>query len=240
MPKKGGKDGGKVKPYRAKKEEDDLTEIVCVVDRSGSMASIKNDAIGGFNNFLEDQKKLPGEARMTVALFDHEYLLYCSDTPLKNVLPLTSQTYIPRGSTSLNDAVGKSISNLNQRNPTKAIIVILTDGHENNSTEYTKQAIKAMVAECEKKGWAVIYLSADANAFDDGASIGIARNNMAGFTHDTRGSMTGMMAASMASGDYRSGGRNSMSTMAQYSTSAGNRYDSMGSITSTHKKKKFF
>jgi hypothetical protein len=203
----------------------DTTEIVCIVDRSGSMSSIRDDAIGGFNNFLIEQQKEPGKATMTIILFDHEYQVVCSGKPVEDCKPFNTSTYVPRGSTALLDATGKAINEMNQRNPKKAIIVILTDGQENSSQEFTKQQIKAMISDCEGKGYAVIYLSADANAFEDGKSFGLSPNNITTFTKDQRGANVGTMAASYAIQDYRRTGCVGQS-MSCYSARAGNTYDS--------------
>ena len=92
-----------------------LTDIVCVIDRSGSMDSIRTDAIGGFNAFLKDQQAEPGEARLTLVLFDHEYLIPYENVPLPDVPPLDGTTYVPRGRTALNDAVGRAITTEGER-----------------------------------------------------------------------------------------------------------------------------
>ena len=202
------------------------TEIVCVIDRSGSMDSIKGDAIGGFNNFLNEQKKLPGAVNMTIIQFDNEYMIMCSGKPIAEVEPLTEKTYQPRGSTALLDAIGRSISEVNQRNPEKAIIVILTDGQENSSNEYTKQGIKLMIAECEKKGWVVIYLSAHSDAFKDAHSVGVPMNNVMSFKSDAKGANTATMSASYAAGDYRKHGRLACG-MSAYSSRASHEYDTI-------------
>src|SRR5690625_1787719 len=91
------------------------TEIVCIIDRSGSMNSIKEEAIGGFNAFLESQQKLEGEATMTVVQFDNEYLVTVSGEDVHKVEPLNNSTYQPRGMTALLDAIGKTISDVNMR-----------------------------------------------------------------------------------------------------------------------------
>jgi hypothetical protein len=214
------------KKVKKEKDSSEATEIVCIVDRSGSMEAIKNDAIGGFNNFLAEQQKLPDKATMTIIQFDHEYIIACSGKPIAECEPFTAETYCPRGSTALMDATGRAITELNKRNPKKAIIMILTDGHENSSHEFTKQQIKQMTADCETKGWVVIYLSADANAFDDGRSFGIGANNIMSFTSDKRGANIGTMSMSYATADYRRGGAQSMSNMATYSARAQQSYDS--------------
>jgi len=230
MPKKQTeKEKKKVKTKKTEKkvksDKKDITEIVCIVDRSGSMEAIKDDAIGGFNNFLKEQQKEPGEAIMTIILFDDKYEVPCSGKPIAEVKPFNRTTFEPRGSTALLDATGRAINEVNQRNPKKAILVILTDGHENSSREFTKQQIKQMIADCEGKGWAVIYLSADANAFADGRSFGVGVNNIMPFTSDARGANVSTMAASYATSDYRSMGRLGHG-MSVYSARASTAYDS--------------
>jgi hypothetical protein len=89
----------------------ELTEIAVVLDRSGSMQSMAIEAVGGMNAFLESQQKLPGEARLTLVLFDHEYIVAHSRRPIKDVPPLDDDTYVPRGSTALLDAIGRTINN---------------------------------------------------------------------------------------------------------------------------------
>ena len=202
--------------------EDTFTEIVCVIDRSGSMDSIKNDAIGGFNAFLKEQQSLPGEAAMTIVMFDHEYLVPYSGVPIQNIKPLDDSSYIPRGTTALNDAIGRAVSELKCRNPKKAIILILTDGHENASHEFNKSQIKEMMKECEDRGWFVSYLSVTLDAFDDARSYGIGRGQTASYSNTGNGIFCMMATASQATSDYRGGGTACMTNMASYSASASN------------------
>src|SRR5574343_68862 len=130
-----------------------LSEIVCVIDRSGSMRSIVNDAIGGLNTFIESQKNVPGEANMTIVLFDHEYLVSHNGVNIKLVQPFTTDTYVPRGTTALLDAIGRAITTVGERlnntkeedKPEKVIVAILTDGYENASREYTNSKINEMI-----------------------------------------------------------------------------------------------
>src|SRR5689334_1631785 len=121
----------------------EITELVFILDRSGSMDSMKKEAIGGFNAFLEEQKKLPGEAKLTVALFDHEYILLCNGKSIKEVEPLNEKTYEPRGTTALMDAIGRTLDDVGKRinsvshdcaacggtkKTTKVLVAVLTDG----------------------------------------------------------------------------------------------------------------
>lgn len=167
-----------------------LVEIVCVVDRSGSMDLIKTDAIGGFNHFLEEQKKLPGEARFTLALFDHEYEVLFDNVNIQDVPPLNEATYCPRGSTALLDAIGRAIVTVGGRlsktpeheRPSKVIVAILTDGLENASSEYKRSKIFEMIKhQGEVYSWAFIFLAANQNAIQEGASLGISTKDSHNF-----------------------------------------------------------
>lgn len=165
----------------------DCTEIAFVLDRSGSMGSCVSDTIGGFNRFLEEQKKVPGEAKFTLVLFDHEYLIVNNGINLQDVKPLNNDTYSPRGTTALLDAVGRTINEIGGRlkdtpeseRPNKVVVVVLTDGQENASHEFNKEKIKQMIThQTEKYNWQFLYLSADMNAVSDAMSYGIVQANI--------------------------------------------------------------
>ncbi len=162
--------------------KENFTEIICVIDRSGSMASIKDDAIGGFNTFLEDQKKLPGNATLTYAQFDTEYEIVYENKPLQEVPLLDDKTFVPRGATALLDAVGRTINSVGQRldkmnkdsKPSKIVVAILTDGEENSSREFKKDQIKQLVEQQRSKySWEFIFLAANQDAFAEGISLGM-------------------------------------------------------------------
>lgn len=178
-------------------------EIVAIVDRSGSMQSIATDAIGGFNKFLDDQKKQPGEATLTLCLFDHEHLYPYNNQPLPFVAPLTSTTYQPRGNTALYDAIGRTLSQLLARSPERAIVVILTDGYENASTEYNQASVKALITQAEARGWQVHYLGANQDAFAVGAAMGSVRNTT--YTATGAGVRGAYASASLCTANYRVG-----------------------------------
>jgi len=190
------------------------TEIVCILDRSGSMGSICNDAIGGFNSFLKEQKELPGKATFTLILFDHEYEVKCNGIDIKEVTPLNNRTYVPRGSTALYDAIGRAICNAESRidkcNPKKSrvLVSILTDGEENSSKEYDKCKILSMIQKCrDKYGWEFIYLSASPSAFSDAEKIGIRVGRVMQFSHTGSG-IRGMTASyGCSASSYRSTGQ---------------------------------
>lgn len=177
-------------------------EIEIVVDRSGSMFSIATDAIGGYNTWLDAQKAVPGEANLTLTLFDHEFIEHPT-CPLAEAKPLDTITYVPRGRTALNDAIGRAISRLDAKAPEKAILVVLTDGHENDSKEFTTEQVKARIEAAQKRGWQVVYLSADLNAFDHAKAYGVLASGTVQFSHDAVGTRSAYASATSLNVDYR-------------------------------------
>lgn len=172
------------------------SEIVCIIDRSGSMHSIVDDAIGGFNAFLEDQKKVDGEATLTFVQFDNEYEVVHENKPLNDVPNLDLNTYVPRGSTALLDAIGRTIDTVGKRlsntpedkRPNKVIVSILTDGEENASREYTLSKIKEMIThQKEKYNWEFIFLAANQDAFSEGFKLGIDSKDTFAFAANSVG-----------------------------------------------------
>lgn len=171
-------------------------EIVCIIDRSGSMEAIRSDAIGGFNRFLEEQRKLPGDARLTLVLFNHEYGLVADGVPLGRIAPLDGRTYVPSGTTALLDAVGRTLDSMRARidgmdsaaRPDKVVVSILTDGLENASRDYTYERIGAMIGECRaKREWDFIFLAANQDAFAAGRALSIAEKDVVPFAATAEG-----------------------------------------------------
>lgn len=165
---------------------DDAVEILVIADRSGSMASIEADAVGGFNTFLKEQQNLEGDANLTLVLFDDQYEVKLNSVPLKEVKEIDALG--PRGMTAMNDAIGRSMTALFERNPSKAIVCILTDGQENASKEYNISQIKELIQRAEnEKGWQVIYLAANQDGFAEGAMRGISPSNVFNYAADSKG-----------------------------------------------------
>lgn len=142
---------------------------VVILDRSGSMETCRDDTIGGFNAFLREQQAEGGT--LTLILFDHEYQVLYDRKPIRDVAPLTTETFVPRGSTALLDAIGKAIKTTQSNVPT---VVILTDGQENSSHEYTKAHIKDLIDQKTRDGWTFVYLGANQDAFAEAGQLGIA------------------------------------------------------------------
>lgn len=159
-----------------------LTEIVYILDRSGSMSGLEKDTIGGYNSFLEKQKKEDGDAVVTTVLFDDKYDMVHDHVDIKKVKPLTNKEYFARGMTALLDAIGKTINHVGNRHkyaldsevPGKTIVVITTDGFENASREFNSDKVKSMIEHQKKKyGWEFLFLGANIDAISAAESIGI-------------------------------------------------------------------
>ena len=174
---------------------DNLTEIICIIDRSGSMNSVRQDAIGGFNAFVEQQAQEPGEARITVVLFNGEYQLLCDSVPLDDIR-LSNQNFVPRGSTALLDAVGRTIDNVGKRlaatiepeRPGQVIVAILTDGAENSSRRYSRSQVASMIEhQTTKYSWEFVFLAANQDAITAARSISIAAADAVSFDSTAEG-----------------------------------------------------
>lgn len=179
-------------------------EILVVADRSGSMNTIRDEAIGGFNNFLDSQKSVKGAANLTLVLFDDRYEVPFNSVKLKDVEPLTAATFIPRGMTALYDAVGKALAELEAKAPEKAVICILTDGAENASQEYTHERVQERVKAAEDRGWEFVFLAANIDAKAAGASLGIMRGASIGFSANAAGVHDAYAAMDTVTKGYRS------------------------------------
>jgi len=173
-----------------------LTELVFILDRSGSMGGLESDTIGGFNSMLEKQQAQPGECRITTILFDNDYEVLHDRIDIKAVSPITEREYFVRGTTALLDAVGKTINKIGnvQKNTAeefraeKVLFVITTDGMENASREFGYDTIKAMIEHQKAKyNWEFIFLGANIDAVDVANRFGIARNRAQSFHNDSAG-----------------------------------------------------
>jgi hypothetical protein len=186
-----------------------LTHITVILDRSGSMAAIDSDTVGGFNTFVEEQQKAPGEATMTLIRFDNDCKADYTDKPIKDVPKLRSVE--PRGMTAMLDAIGKSINELGEKlaklpeekRPSRVIVVIITDGEENASKEFNHVQIKEMVEHQHKKyAWQFSYLGANQDAVLAARNMGISAANSSSFVGANV--RCAFAAASHVVGSYRS------------------------------------
>lgn len=173
-----------------------LVEIAFILDRSGSMHCLREQAIAGFNHYLADQLEQPGDARLSLVLFDNEILVPIDARPLRDVPALTADTYVPRASTALLDAIGDTIDRLGQRlaatpeseRPGQVIVVILTDGLENASTRFTWSDIAARIRhQNENYNWQFLFLGANQDAIATASKMAIHSLNAATFVADEAG-----------------------------------------------------
>lgn len=172
------------------------TELVFIVDRSGSMAGLEEDTIGGYNSVLQKQQSAEGECTITTVLFDHQYELLHDRIPVEAVSMLTEREYDVRGSTALLDAVGKSIEKIDAVQKSlhesyradHVLFVMITDGYENASCEYSVRQIRKMIEYKTKEfGWEFLFLGANIDAVKTAAHYGIAKSRAQTFHHDATG-----------------------------------------------------
>jgi uncharacterized protein YegL len=202
---------------------DEKTQIVAVLDRSGSMGdkNFIHTAISKFNEYISGQKAQPGDATVSVILFDDEYEVLHDNINLNNLNELTIKEWFPRGMTRLYDAIGKTINTItdshNKMNkndvPAKVLVVILTDGQENDSREFSSSVITDLIKEKEKLNWNFIFLGANQDAFAAARKMGISYGNTLSFDKSDKGAAIYTSTLSNATSNYRSKMSSSMDFM---------------------------
>lgn len=190
------------------------TELVFILDRSGSMTGLEADTIGGYNAMLAKQKQEEGEAVVTTVLFDDRYELLHDRIAIQGVAPMTDGQYYVRGTTALLDAIGRTIQKIAnvQRNTApeqradKVLFVITTDGYENASKEYDREQIKAMVEREQKEfGWEFLFLGANIDAIATAGQFGISPDRAVDYHADSEGTAVSYAAISDAASALRAG-----------------------------------
>jgi len=184
-------------------------EIIFILDRSGSMNEVRDDAIGGFNTFVENQIENDPETKMTLVQFNHEYQPVFSGKNVKDVDRLDKKSYVPSGMTALLDAVGRTIEDALPRRKSsggKTVVAILTDGYENSSSDYTRERVAKLIKKYqEKHDWTFFFLGADIDAFDEARALGISPDHTSKTGKSKAGVKAAYMAASRATGMTMSG-----------------------------------
>jgi len=174
------------------------THFVVLLDRSGSMESIAGDVIGGYNSFIKEQCAGGNDATVTLVQFDSQdaHEVVYDRMPIAEVPSLTPKTFIPRASTPLLDATGRLVARIREERAVDSrapehqpdvVFVTITDGHENNSTEFTLPRVRELIENCESEGWTFVYLSADLNAYGDARGMGVRNSRARAFKADKGG-----------------------------------------------------
>lgn len=194
-----------------------FTHIVALLDKSGSMVSVQNDTIGGFNTFIEEQKKVPGEATLTLVQFSDKCETTYSDVPLAHVAPLSALTYRPSGWTALNDALAKTVRDVgaklaakpeNER-PSKVIVLVMTDGEENRSVEFSgthglKKLSSIVTHQKETYSWEFVFIGANIDSFATADLYGIGRGMTINYTSNSVGQQNAFKSLSKGMAEVRS------------------------------------
>ncbi len=217
----------------------DLTDINIVVDRSGSMNSIKDDTIGGFNAFLKTQQEMTGEAVISLHRFDDIYETVYEAINIKDAPKLDNTNFVPRGNTALLDAIGRTINSTGTRlakldesqRPDKVIFVIITDGHENASKEFTNEVVANLIKhQTEVYSWQFLYIGANQDAIAVGINLNISASNSITLAADAQGTRDVFESTSRNIASYRGSGQ---STDLGYTVVDRERQDRSTSVSST-------
>ncbi len=191
-----------------------LTELVFILDRSGSMSGLESDTIGGYNGLLEKQKQEGGEAVITTVLFDDHVELLHDRINLRGVAPITEKEYFVRGSTALLDAIGKTISKIGnaqkhtaeEERAERVLFVITTDGMENASREYSLKLVREMIERQKTRyGWEFLFLGANIDAAETAESFGIHRDMAVNYNPDGEGTQLNYQVLSDVVTSFRDG-----------------------------------
>lgn len=194
--------------------KNNLTELIFILDRSGSMSGLELDTIGGFNSLIEKQKKEAGDAIITTVLFDNEYELLHDRINLNGITPITDKEYYVRGCTALLDAIGKTLNKIisvqkrtcQEERAAKVMFVIITDGMENASKEYSYSKVKTLIeTQKAKYGWEFLFLGANIDAIDTASKFGISEDKAANYHADSVGTMVNYESINGAISNLRKG-----------------------------------
>lgn len=164
--------------------QDKDLDLIFLMDRSGSMSGSEKDTMGGFNSFIQRESKKEFNTRVTTILFDDNYEVLYKRKPIDEVAELTENEYWVRGCTALLDAIGKTINTLDKEIDNKVLFVIMTDGFENASREFSKEQIRNLIS---NHNWEFIYIGADIDSYSEAGNIGIKRTHTANYRKSKEG-----------------------------------------------------
>lgn len=193
------------------KKRNDLTELVFILDRSGSMAGLESDTIGGFNGLIDKQKKVDGKAFVTTVLFDNQQKTVHDRIDLAEVAPMTEKEYYVGGSTALLDAVGDTVTHIEKIHkyvrpedvPAHTMVVITTDGMENSSHRWRAADVKKLVEKKKEGGWEFLFLGANIDAVSEAARFGIDADRAVRYCNDSVGVRKNFSAVGKAMASLR-------------------------------------
>ena len=198
-----------------KKETNNITELVFILDRSGSMNGLEEDTIGGFNSLVEKQRNIEGKCFVTTVWFDGEVETLHDRIELNEIPLMTKKDYYVRGCTALIDAIGKTIDHISTIHkyareediPEKTLFVIITDGLENASHHYCAESVRKTIKSKEKKGWEFLFIGANIDAVSTARTYGISEDNAVDYIADKKGSRVVYDSVCAAVGSVRSKGK---------------------------------
>ncbi len=194
--------------------KENYTHISLILDRSGSMQSVKDDTIGGVNSFLQEQKDSGVDVTVTFVQFDNQYALMNDFTPINDIALLNESSYIPRATTALLDAIGRTVNSVGEKlaqmkeedRPSKVVTVVVTDGFENASKEFDTKTIKSMIKnQTDSYNWEFVFLGANQDAILTSSTLGINAGSTLSYAATSKGTKMAFDAVSRGVSEYSRG-----------------------------------
>lgn len=191
----------KFEEHLMKNKDEEICQIICVIDGSGSMQDMMNEAVGALNNFIDDQRKIKGLAELTLIAFDDQRKIIHSRRDLQEIPKVKYNEVFLGGMTALYDAIGMALNGYKKTE--KTICLIQTDGYENSSKEYTASDIQKLIKEREKWGWKFVFIGAGIDAFEEGAKFGLGRGQTYSVDRGSKGMAAYANTMSVETRSYR-------------------------------------
>lgn len=190
----------------------DVTDLIVIADRSGSMSNMVDGAIQGFNSYISSQKELPGKCNVTMMLFDDQHDIVYNRQDIKFVAPLNRQNFVPRGSTALFDAIGITYTKFKHLGANeKVVCIVITDSFENASKEYTRDSVQKMIKEGKEKGWQFVFIGCEEGSLLNAQQTGFVKDSCLSYNPTNEGIAKAYNQLSESTSNYRSGNAQCMS-----------------------------